>query len=51
MPKLWSCFVPTTDDDKRQKSINKQINNRLKQDEKVYKATYRLLLLGSWDFL
>lgn len=46
MPKLWSCFVPTTDEDKRQKAINKQITTRLKQDEKVYKATYRLLLLG-----
>ena len=49
MPKLWNCFVPTTDEDKRQKAINKQINARLKQDEKVYKATYRLLLLGKFS--
>jgi hypothetical protein len=46
MPKLWSCIVPRTDEEKKRKQINKQINAKLKQDEKVYKATYRLLLLG-----
>ena len=49
MPKLWSCFVPRTDDDKRNQLINKRINAKLKQDEKVYKGTYRLLLLGLFD--
>ena len=31
---------------KKREQINKQINAKLKQDEKIYKATYRLLLLG-----
>jgi hypothetical protein len=46
MPKLWSCIAPKNDDEKRREQINKQINAKLKQDEKIYKATYRLLLLG-----
>jgi hypothetical protein len=46
MPKLWSCIVAKTDEEKKLKQVNKQINAKLKQDEKVYKATYRLLLLG-----
>ena len=47
MPKLWSCIAPKNDDEKKREQINKQINAKLKQDEKIYKATYRLLLLGS----
>ncbi len=46
MPKLWSCIAPKNDDEKKREQINKQINAKLKQDEKIYKATYRLLLLG-----
>jgi hypothetical protein len=46
MPKLWSCLVPQSDERKKSEQINKQINIRLKQDEKIYKSTYRLLLLG-----
>jgi hypothetical protein len=42
MPKLWSCIVPQSDEKKKSEDITKQ----LKKDEKVYKATYRLLLLG-----
>lgn len=42
MPKLWSCFVPQTDEQKK----SKQIDNRIKEDQKVFKNTYRLLLLG-----
>lgn len=49
MPKLWSCIFSKTDEDKKSEQINKQINSRLKQDEKVYKATYRLLLLGAGE--
>ncbi len=51
MPKLWSCFVPTNNEEKRCQKINKRINAKLKKDGKIYKATYRLLLLGSFDFL
>ena len=47
MHKLLSCLFPKTDDDKKSERINKDINARLKRDEKIYKATYRLLLLGS----
>ena len=47
MPKLWSCIAPKNDDEKKREQINKQINAKLKQDEKIYKATYRLLLLGT----
>ena len=46
MPKLWNCIAPKNDEEKKRKQINKQINAKLKQDEKIYKATYRLLLLG-----
>jgi hypothetical protein len=46
MPKLWSCIAPKNDDEKKREQVNKQINAKLKQDEKIYKATYRLLLLG-----
>lgn len=46
MPKLWSCIAPKNDEEKKREQINKQINAKLKQDEKIYKATYRLLLLG-----
>ena len=52
MPKLWSCVFPKTegddaaDDDKRRTKKNKEIDAKLKKDGKVYKATYRLLLLG-----
>jgi hypothetical protein len=49
MPKLWSCFVPKSDEEKRSRIINKRIDDRLKKDEKIYKATYRLLLLGLLD--
>jgi hypothetical protein len=51
MPKLWSCIVPKNDDARKRKQIDKQINAKLKQDGKVYKATYRLLLLGLIYFL
>jgi hypothetical protein len=53
MPKLWSCFVPTNDEEKRSKKVNKRINDTLKKDGKIYKATYRLLLLGLFliDFI
>lgn len=51
MPKLWSCIFSGDDGDKKSEQINKQINARLKQDEKVYKATYRLLLLGLLETL
>ncbi len=50
MPKLWSCIVPKNDEEKKREQINKHINAKLKQDEKVYKATYRLLLLGLFIF-
>lgn len=46
MPKLWSCLFSPNDEDKKSEQINKRINAELKQDEKTYKATYRLLLLG-----
>lgn len=46
MSKFFSCIAPKSDEEKKKEQINKQINARLKQDEKVYKATYRLLLLG-----
>ena len=46
MPTLWSCLASTTDDEKRGSHTNKKINAKLKKDKKVYKATYRLLLLG-----
>lgn len=49
MPKLWSCIAPKNDDEKKREQINKQINAKLKQDEKIYKATYRLLLLGAGE--
>ena len=49
MPKLWSCITPKSDEEKRREQINKQINAKLKQDEKIYKATYRLLLLGKFN--
>ncbi|CAF0984318.1 unnamed protein product [Adineta steineri] len=49
MPKLWSCIAPKNDEEKKREQINKQINAKLKQDEKVYKATYRLLLLGAGE--
>lgn len=48
MPKLWSCIAPKNGEEKERDRINKQINAKLKQDEKIYKATYRLLLLGSF---
>jgi hypothetical protein len=51
MPKLWSCIAPKNDDEKKREQINKQINAKLKQDEKIYKATYRLLLLGMTIYL
>lgn len=47
MPKLWSCIAPKNDEEKKREQVNKQINAKLKQDEKIYKATYRLLLLGT----
>jgi hypothetical protein len=50
MPKLWSCFIPQSDEKKKSEQINKHINAKLKQDERVYKATYRLLLLGLFIF-
>jgi len=46
MPKLWSCIVQKTDDEKISEKINKKIDAKLKKDNKIYKATYRLLLLG-----
>ena len=46
MPKLWSCLASKTDDEKRDSRNNKKINAKLKKDKKIYKATYRLLLLG-----
>ncbi|CAF0746671.1 unnamed protein product [Didymodactylos carnosus] len=46
---LISCFGGKSEDDKKKKQINKQINAKLKQDEKIYKATYRLLLLGAGE--
>ncbi|CAF0966793.1 unnamed protein product [Adineta steineri] len=49
MPKLWSCIVSQTDEEKRRAQVNKQINAKLKHDERVYKATYRLLLLGAGE--
>jgi len=49
MPKLWSCIAPKNGEEKERDRINKQINAKLKQDEKIYKATYRLLLLGSGE--
>ena len=56
MPKLWSCVLPKAnsddadddDDDKKRIKKSKEINAKLKKDGKVYKATYRLLLLGQW---
>ena len=52
MPKLWSCIVQKkSDEEKKRERKNKEINDKLKQDEKVYKATYRLLLLGLFCFL
>ncbi|CAF4819022.1 unnamed protein product [Rotaria sp. Silwood1] len=49
MPKLWSCIAPKSDEEKKREQINKQINAKIKQDEKLYKATYRLLLLGAGE--
>lgn len=49
MPKLWSCIAPKNGEEKERERINKQINAKLKQDEKIYKATYRLLLLGAGE--
>lgn len=50
MPKLWTCFMSEDNEEQQrveyEKKINKKINKKLKQDAKVYKATYRLLLLG-----
>ncbi len=51
MPKFWSCFIPQSDEKKKNEQINKHINAKLKQDERIYKATYRLLLLGLFIFL
>lgn len=50
MPTLWSCFVPTNDEEKRRREITKRIDKKLKKDGKIYKATYRLLLLGLFNF-
>ncbi|CAF1289035.1 unnamed protein product [Rotaria sordida] len=44
-PHFWSCISPKSDEEKQRK----QINAKLKQDEKVDKATHRLLLLGSGE--
>ncbi|CAF0764408.1 unnamed protein product [Rotaria sordida] len=49
MSKLWSCIAPKNDEEKKREHINKQINAKLKHDEKIYKATYRLLLLGAGE--
>jgi hypothetical protein len=46
MPKLWSCIVAKTDEEKKQKKVDNKISAKLKQDAKVYRSTYRLLLLG-----
>ena len=46
MPKLLSCIFPKTDEEKKSEQINNQINAKLKRDRKIYKQTYRLLLLG-----
>lgn len=46
MPKFLSCFVPQTDEQKKREHINKKINSRIKEDQKIFKNTYRLLLLG-----
>ncbi|CAF1318839.1 unnamed protein product [Rotaria sp. Silwood1] len=45
MPNFWSCISPKSDEEKKRK----QINAKLKQDEKVDKATHRLLLLGAGE--
>ncbi|CAF0957236.1 unnamed protein product [Adineta steineri] len=47
MSQLCSCGGSKNNDDNNQ--VNKQINAKLKQDEKVFQATYRLLLLGTGE--
>ncbi|CAF1242248.1 unnamed protein product [Adineta ricciae] len=49
MPKCWGCVKQQDEETKRSKQINKQINAKLKQDQRIYKATYRLLLLGAGE--
>ncbi|CAF1286368.1 unnamed protein product [Rotaria magnacalcarata] len=49
MSKFLSCIAPKNDEEKKRKLINKQISTKLKQDGKIYKATYRLLLLGAGE--
>ena len=46
MTKCWGCVKQQDEETKRSKQINKRINAKLKQDQRIYKATYRLLLLG-----
>jgi hypothetical protein len=50
--KSFMCFSKKqSDDDSQKKKNNKKIEEQLAKDRRKYKATQRLLLLGTFSFL
>lgn len=46
-----NCFgPPETEEERRQKEISKGIDQQLRKEKVEYKATHRLLLLGTLHF-
>jgi hypothetical protein len=52
MPSFVACCGPKADEEeKRQRKQNKKIEDELNKDRRKYKATQRLLLLGTFHFV